>query len=66
MPGVLMGAWVLGQARIASRALLLTSVPEHQVGRLFGLANGYGLAGTIVVMLGVAPLVPAEESAPTL
>ncbi|GLY83179.1 MFS transporter [Actinoallomurus iriomotensis] len=54
VPCVLVGASLLGQARIASRALLLTSVAESQTGRLFGLANGYGLAGTVVVMLGVS------------
>lgn len=54
MPAVLVGAWVFGQARIASRALLLTSAPESRIGRAFGLANGCGLAGTVAVMLAVA------------
>ncbi len=62
VPGVLMGAWVLGQARIAARALLLTSVPESRVGRVFGLANGYGLAGTVVVMLGVSGVTDHSDS----
>ncbi len=48
---VLVGAFVFGQARIAARSLLMTSVDESQVGRAFGIANGYGLAATVVVML---------------
>jgi len=62
IPGVLVGAWVLGQARIASRALLLTSVPESRVGRVFGIANAYGLAGTVVVMLGVSAVTDHSDS----
>jgi MFS family permease len=62
VPGVLMGAWVLGQARIAARALLLTSVPENQVGRIFGIANAYGLAGTVVVMLAVSEVTDHSDS----
>lgn len=62
VPGVLVGASLLGQARIASRALLLTSVPESQAGRLFGLANGYALAGTIVAMLGVSEVTDHSDS----
>ncbi|MDN3354226.1 MFS transporter [Actinomadura sp. DC4] len=62
VPGVLVGAWVLGQARIASRALLLTSVPSREVGRVFGLANAYGLAGTVVVMLGVSAVTDHSDS----
>ncbi|MFI5695563.1 MFS transporter [Kribbella sp. NPDC051586] len=48
---VLLGAFLFGQARIATRSLLMTSVDESRVGHAFGLANGYGLAATIVVML---------------
>ncbi|TCO26262.1 putative MFS family arabinose efflux permease [Kribbella steppae] len=48
---VLVGAFVFGQARIATRSLLMTSVEESRVGRAFGVANGYGLAATVVVML---------------
>ncbi|MGW1339631.1 MFS transporter [Kribbella sp. NPDC002412] len=51
MGGVLAGAFVFGQARIAARSLLMTSVDESQVGRAFGAANGYGLTATVVVML---------------
>ncbi|MFI6680865.1 MFS transporter [Kribbella sp. NPDC050470] len=51
MGGVFVGAFVFGQARIAARSLLMTSVEESQVGRAFGAANGYGLAATVVVML---------------
>jgi len=46
-----LGAFVFGQARIATRSLLMTSVDESRVGYAFGLANGYGLAATVVVML---------------
>lgn len=46
-----LGAFLFGQARIATRSLLMTSVDESRVGHAFGLANGYGLAATIVVML---------------
>jgi MFS family permease len=48
---VLVGAFVFGQARIATRSLLMTSVDELRVGHAFGVANGYGLAATVVVML---------------
>ncbi|MGY4772960.1 MFS transporter [Kribbella sp. CWNU-51] len=48
---VLVGAFVFGQARIAARSLLMTSVDESRVGHAFGVANGYGLAATVVVML---------------
>ncbi len=45
------GAFVFGQARIASRNLLMTEVGPDRAGRAFGVANGGGLAATIVVML---------------
>lgn len=48
---VLLGAFLFGQSRIATRSLLMTSVHESHVGHAFGLANGYGLAATVVVML---------------
>ncbi|MGW7680467.1 MFS transporter [Kribbella sp. NPDC054772] len=48
---VLVGAFLFGQARIATRSLLMTSVTESRVGHAFGIANGYGLAATVVVML---------------
>jgi MFS-type transporter involved in bile tolerance (Atg22 family) len=48
---VLAGAFGFGQARIATRSLLMTSVEPSQVGRAFGIANGYGLAATVAVML---------------
>ena len=48
---VLVGAFLFGQARIATRSLLMTSVDESRVGHAFGVANGYGLAATVVVML---------------
>ena len=62
VPGVLTGAWVLGLGRIGSRALLLTSVHESRTGRVFGLANGCGLAGTVVVMLGIADVTDHSDS----
>lgn len=45
------GAFVFGQARIASRTLLMTAADEDRVGRAFGTANAYGLAATVAVML---------------
>lgn len=48
------GAFVFGQARIASRTLLMTAVDEGRVGRAFGTANAYGLAATVAVMLGTS------------
>jgi hypothetical protein len=62
VPGVLTGAWVLGLGRIGARALLLTSVHESRAGRVFGLANGCGLAGTVVVMLGIADVTDHSDS----
>ena len=60
--GVAIGAFTFGTARIASRALVLTSVDEAHVGRAFGVANGGGLAATVVVMLGVAELTDQTDS----
>ncbi|WP_370355721.1 MFS transporter [Catenulispora sp. EB89] len=60
--GVTIGAFTFGTARIASRSLVLTSVDEAHVGRAFGLANGGGLAATVVVMLGVAELTDHTDS----
>ena len=60
--GVAVGAFLFGTARIASRSLLMTSVVEAHVGRAFGLANGGGLAATVVVMLGVAELTDHTDS----
>lgn len=60
--GVAVGAFTYGTARIASRSLVMTSVDEAHVGRAFGLANGVGLAATVVVMLGVAELVDHTDS----
>lgn len=51
MAFVLLGAFLFGQSRIATRSLLMTSVDESRVGHAFGVANGYGLAATVVVML---------------
>lgn len=60
--GVAIGAFAFGTARIASRSLVMTSVDEAHVGRAFGLANGGGLAATVVVMLGVAELTDHTDS----
>jgi MFS family permease len=57
---VLLGAFLFGQARIATRSLLMTSVDESRVGHAFGVANGYGLAATIVVML-IASVVTGQS-----
>ncbi|MEV6107889.1 MFS transporter [Streptomyces sp. NPDC051940] len=54
--GVPLGAFLFGQARIASRGLLLATVDEKGAGRAFGLANGLGLAATIAAMLLVAAI----------
>ncbi|NUR59615.1 MAG: MFS transporter [Catenulispora sp.] len=59
---VAVGAFTYGTARIASRSLVMTSVDERRAGRAFGLANGAGLAATVVVMLGVAELVDHTDS----
>ncbi|MEW2133365.1 MFS transporter [Streptomyces sp. NPDC005435] len=50
------GAFVFGQARIASRNLLMAEVGPDRAGRAFGVANGGGLAATIVVMVVAAQL----------
>ena len=52
--GVPLGAFVFGQARIASRTMLMASADDASVGRAFGLANGGGLAATVGVMFLVA------------
>ncbi|MFD0632943.1 MFS transporter [Catenulispora yoronensis] len=60
--GVALGAFTYGTARIASRSLVMTSVDEAHAGRAFGLANGAGLAATVVAMLGIAELVDRSDS----
>ncbi|MCO6011229.1 MFS transporter [Actinoallomurus purpureus] len=62
MPLVLVGACLFGQARIASRALLLASAPEHRIGRVFGVANACALAGTVAVMLVVAAITDHSDT----
>jgi MFS family permease len=52
--GVPLGAFVFGQAKIASRTVLMTSADDGSVGRAFGLANGGGLGATVAVMFLVA------------
>ncbi|MFC1415635.1 MFS transporter [Streptacidiphilus cavernicola] len=57
-----LGAFVFGQARIASRNLLMASVDATRVGRAFGLANGGGLAATVVAMLLVATVTDHSDT----
>lgn len=56
LPLVLGGAFLFGHARIASRNLLMSSVDPQYAGRVFGTANGGGLAATIGAMLVVAEI----------
>lgn len=56
------GAFVFGQARIASRNLLMAAADTAAVGRAFGLANGGGLAATIVAMLVVATVTDHSDA----
>ncbi len=66
VPGLLacvpVGAAVFGQARIASRTLLMAGVDNGRVGRVFGLANAYGLVATVVVMLGVSAVTDHSDA----
>jgi hypothetical protein len=55
-PMVLLGAFIFGHARIASRNLLMSEVDHSRTGRVFGTANGGGLAATIAAMLVVAEI----------
>jgi MFS family permease len=55
-PMVLLGAFLFGHARIASRNLLMSAVDPSRTGRVFGTANGGGLAATIAAMLVVAEI----------
>ncbi|WP_350278048.1 MFS transporter [Kribbella sp. HUAS MG21] len=59
---VLLGAFLFGQSRIATRSLLMTSVDESRVGRAFGIANAYGLAATVVVMLIAAAVTDRSDT----
>lgn len=60
--GVGLGALLFGQARIASRTLLMASAEEDRVGQVFGIANAGGLAATVVVMLTVATVTDRTDS----
>ncbi|MFJ7067862.1 MFS transporter [Streptomyces sp. NPDC101115] len=60
--GVPLGAFVFGQARIASRTMLLASADEATVGRAFGIANGGGLAATAGVMFLVAAVTDHSDT----
>ncbi|MDX3801997.1 MFS transporter [Streptomyces sp. AK04-3B] len=55
-------AFIFGQARIASRNLLMASVDANQAGRAFGVANGSGLAATIMAMLIVATITDQSDT----
>ncbi len=60
--GVPLGAFFFGQARIASRTVLMTSAGEASVGRALGLANGCGLAATVGVMFLVATVTDHSDT----
>lgn len=60
--GVPVGAFFFGQARIASRTMLMASADDSSVGRVFGLANGGGLAATVGVMLLVATVTDHSDT----
>lgn len=60
--GVPLGAFLFGQARIASRTMLMDSADEASVGRAFGLANGGGLAATVGVMFLVATVTDRSDT----
>jgi MFS family permease len=56
------GAFVFGQARIASRNLLMATAETDTVGRAFGRANAGGLAATIAAMLVVATVTDHSDA----
>ncbi|MEU0565087.1 MFS transporter [Nonomuraea sp. NPDC005983] len=60
--GVPLGAFFFGQARIASRTMLMASVDDASVGRAFGLANGGGLAATVGGMFLVATVTDHSDT----
>lgn len=60
--GVPLGAFFFGQARIASRTMLMSSADDASVGRIFGLANGSGLAATVGVMFLVATVTDHSDT----
>jgi len=59
---VLLGAFLFGQARIASRSLLMTSVEEHRIGRAFGIANAGGLAATVGAMFVISAITDHSDT----
>ncbi|HET9171241.1 MAG TPA: MFS transporter [Actinospica sp.] len=63
LPLVLLSAFMFGHARMASRNLLMSSVDPRYTGRVFGTANGGGLAATIAAMLVVAELTDHTDCA---
>jgi MFS family permease len=60
--GVPLGAFFFGQARIASRTMLMAATDEASVGRAFGLANCGGLAATVAVMFLVATVTDHSDT----
>ncbi len=60
--GVPLGAFFFGQARIASRTMLMASADDASAGRAFGLANGAGLAATVGVMFLVATVTDHSDT----
>ncbi|MER6952064.1 MFS transporter [Nonomuraea sp. NPDC000554] len=60
--GVPLGAFFFGQARIASRTMLMASADDASVGRAFGLANGGGLAATVGAMFLVATVTDHSDT----
>lgn len=62
LAGVPLGAFFFGQARIASRTMLMASADDASVGRAFGLANGGGLAATVGVMFLVATVTDHSDT----
>ncbi|WP_028801024.1 MFS transporter [Streptomyces sp. 142MFCol3.1] len=60
--GVPLGAFFFGQARIASRTMLMASADDASVGRAFGLANGSSLAATVGVMVLVATVTDRSDT----
>lgn len=57
-----LGAFFFGQARIASRTMLMASADDATAGRVFGVANGGALAATVVVMLLVAAVTDHSDT----
>jgi MFS family permease len=57
VPGILVGGITFGFARLSSRTELMRAVDPARVGRVFGTANGFGLAMSALATLGVSAVV---------